>query len=83
MNAADKAVEEVREVRHRISAAHGHEITKYLAHLRLEEGQHAAQLERGRALLARRRAEGEKYPAPASGAMVLQEQPEIEKQKAP
>jgi hypothetical protein len=34
MNAADKAIEEIRAVRHRISTEHGHDIAKYLASLR-------------------------------------------------
>jgi hypothetical protein len=63
MNAADKAIEEIRAVRHRISAEHGHDITKYLASLRTEEKQHAAQLKHGAELLARRKAEQTKYPA--------------------
>ena len=53
MNAADQAIEEIRAVRHRISAEHGHDITKYLASLRAEEKQHVAQLKRGKELLAR------------------------------
>jgi hypothetical protein len=75
MNTADKAIEKIRAVRHRISAAHGHDVGKYLAHLRVEEDQHAPQLERGRELLARRRGESRKYPAPTSGAVALRERP--------
>jgi hypothetical protein len=75
MNAADKAIEEIRAVRHRISTEHGHDITKYLASLRTEENEHAAQLKRGEALLARRRAERKKYPALAGGALALRERP--------
>jgi hypothetical protein len=37
MNAADQAIEEIRAVGHRISAEHGHDITKYVATLREEE----------------------------------------------
>lgn len=55
MNAADQAIEEIRAVRHRISAEHSHDITKYLTSLRAEEKLHAAQLKRGEKLLARRR----------------------------
>jgi hypothetical protein len=55
MNAADQAIGEIRAVRRRISAEHGHDITKYLASLRAEQRQHAAQLKRGLELLARRR----------------------------
>jgi hypothetical protein len=47
MNAADQAIEEIRAVRHRISKEHGHHVAKYLASLREEEKQHAAQLKRG------------------------------------
>ena len=75
MNAADQAIEEIRAVRHRISAEHGHDITKYLASLRTEEKQHAAQLKRGKELLARRKAERSKYPALAGDAMALRERP--------
>ena len=75
MNAADKAIEEIREVRHRISSEHGHDIAKYLATLRAEEDQHAAQLKRGVELLARRKAERTKYPTPSSEAMALRERP--------
>ena len=55
MNAADQAIEKIRTVRHRISAKHGHDITKYLASLRVEEKKHTAQLKRGVELLARQR----------------------------
>jgi hypothetical protein len=75
MNAADQAIEEIRAVRHRISTEHGHDITKYLASLRAEEKQHAAQLKRGEELLARRKAERSKYPALASEALTLRERP--------
>lgn len=73
MNAADQAIEEIRAVRHRISTEHGHNITKYLASLRAEENQHAAQLKRGKELLARRRAECKKYPALSGEVLVLRE----------
>jgi hypothetical protein len=76
MNAADQAIEEIRAARHRISAAHGHDITKHLASLRVEEQQHPTQLQRGEALLARRKMERRQYPAPAAAAMVLREHPE-------
>jgi hypothetical protein len=75
MNAADQAIEEIRAVRHRISAEHGHDIGKYLAGLRTEEKQHPAQLKRGEKLLAQRRAERKKYPALSGKAMVLRDQP--------
>ncbi|MGA2788781.1 MAG: hypothetical protein ABSF60_14775 [Verrucomicrobiota bacterium] len=75
MNAADKAIEEIRAVRHRISTEHGHDITKYLASLRAEEKQHPTQLKRGKELLARRHAERKKYPAITVTAMALRERP--------
>ena len=71
MNAADKAIEEIRAVRHRISTEYGHDITKYLASLRAEEKQHPAQLKRGKELLARRHMERKKYPALAGNALVV------------
>ena len=75
MNAADQAIEEIRAVRHRISTEHGHDITKYLASLRAEETQHAAQFQRGKELLARRKAGRGKYPALTGDAMALRERP--------
>jgi hypothetical protein len=60
MNAADKAIEEIRTVRHRISTEHGHDVTKHLASLHAEEKQHPAQLKRGKELLAWRHAERKK-----------------------
>jgi hypothetical protein len=75
MNAADKAIEEIRAVRHRISTEHSHDITKYLASLRAEERQHPAQLKRGKELLARRHAKRKKYPTLSSGALALRELP--------
>ena len=73
MNAADQAIEEIRAVRQRISTEHGHDITKYLASLRMEEKQHAAQLKRGEKLLTRRQAENKKYPALTGKMMVLRD----------
>jgi hypothetical protein len=75
MNAADRAIEEIREVRHRISAEHGHDIAKYLADLRTEEKQHVTQLKLGKELLARRSAEPKKYPALSSEPLVWRERP--------
>ena len=57
MNVADQAIEEIREVRRRISAEFGHDITKYLAILREAEKGHTEQIQRGKDLLARRDAE--------------------------
>ena len=75
MNAADQAIKEIRAVRHRISAEHGHDVVKHLADLRAEEKQHAAQVKSGEKLLAQRQAERIKYPAPTSEALVLRERP--------
>ena len=75
MNEADKAIEEIRAVRHRISARRGHDIAKYIASLRSEEQQHAAQLNRGQELLARRKAERNKNPALEDEGMLLRERP--------
>jgi hypothetical protein len=55
MSAADKAIEQIRAVRHHISARHGHNVSKYLAVLHKEEKLHPQQLRRGKRLLARRR----------------------------
>ena len=76
MNAADQAIEEMRAVRQRISAEHGHDIAKHLASLREEEKQHATQLQRGAELLARRKAERSQYPALAGEALALRERPQ-------
>jgi len=76
MYAADKAIEEIRAVRHRISAGHGHDIAKYLASLSEDEKQYATQLKRGRELLARRKAENKKYPATADDVLLPHEGPE-------
>jgi hypothetical protein len=54
MDAAEKAIDEIRAVRHRISAKHGHDVYKYVVELRAEEKQHPAQLKRGKKLLPRR-----------------------------
>jgi hypothetical protein len=75
MNAADQAIEEIRAVRHRISMEYGHDIAKYLASLRAEEKLHPEQLKRGEELLARRKAERNKYPAITGDASVLRERP--------
>jgi hypothetical protein len=80
MNAADKAIEEVREVRHRISTECGHDITKYLASLRAEEKQHPAQLKRGKELLAQRHVERKKYPATSGEVLALRERPKSRNQ---
>jgi hypothetical protein len=75
MNAADQAIEEIRAVRKRISAEHGHDIAKYLADLRAEEKQHNTQLKRGEKLMAQRQRENRKYPVLSSKTMTLREHP--------
>jgi len=75
VNAADQAIEEIREVRRRISAEFGHDITKYLTYLREEEKQHSEQIQRGRELLARRDAQRKKYPETTSEPLVLRDKP--------
>jgi hypothetical protein len=75
MNAADQAIEEIREVRRRIAAEFDHDITKYLAHLRELEKQYPEQIRRGKELLARRDAERQKYPEPAPETLALRDKP--------
>ena len=75
MNAADQAIEEIREVRRRISAEFDHDITKYLAYLREREKEHPDQIRRGKALLAQRDAEQQKYPEPTSEPLILRDKP--------
>ena len=73
MNAADQAIEEIREVRHRISAEFDHDITKYLAYLCEQEKQHQEQIQRGKELLARREAERQKYTAKTEDSLALRD----------
>jgi hypothetical protein len=75
MNAADQAIEEIREVRRRISAEFDHDISKYLAHLHEEEKQHQEQIQRGKELLARRDAERQKYPQKTEDNLALRDKP--------
>jgi hypothetical protein len=75
MNDADQAIEEIRQVRRRISAEFDHDITKYLAYLREEEKQHPEQIQRGRELLAKRDAERSKYPQQTEDHMALRDKP--------
>lgn len=75
MNVADQAIEEIREVRRRISAEFDHDITKYLAYLREQEKQHPEQIQRGRELLARRAAERQKYPKVTGESLALRDIP--------
>jgi hypothetical protein len=79
MNAADKAIEEIREVRHRISAEFEHDITKHLAHLCEQESQHLAQLQRGKHILAQRAAARQQYAAPAGVPLAIHDEPKAAK----
>lgn len=76
MNAADQAIEEIREVRRRISAEFDHDIAKYAAHLREMEKGYPVQVQRGKELLAKRAAEREKYPEHPAEKMFLNDKPQ-------
>jgi hypothetical protein len=73
MNAADLAIQEIREVRHRISAEFDHDIAKYLARLQEDEEQHPEQIRRGKELLGRRDAERKAYSVPINSALALRD----------
>ena len=75
MNAADQAIEEIREVRHRISAEFHHDITQYLAYLRELEKEYPEQIRRGKELLAQRDAEQQQYPETADETLALRDKP--------
>ena len=75
MNAADQAIEEIREVRRRISAEFDHDITKYLAYLRELEKEYPEQIRRGKELLAQRDAEQQKYPETTGQPLALRDKP--------
>jgi hypothetical protein len=75
MNAADQAIEEIREVRRRISAEFDHDINKYVAYLQEMEKQYPEQIRRGKELLARRDAERKKNPETASEPLALRDEP--------
>jgi hypothetical protein len=75
MNAADKAIEEIREVRRRISAGFGHDIAKYIARLQEDQKQHSEQIRRGKELLAQRLAERKPYPESIDSALTLRDKP--------
>jgi hypothetical protein len=75
MNAADHAIEEIREVRRRISADFDHDIAKYLAHLRELEKEYPEQIRRGKELLAQREAERKKYAEKAGEPLALRDKP--------
>ena len=75
MNAADQAIEEIREVRRRISAEFDHDINKYIDYLREMEKQYPEQIRRGKELLAKRDAEQQKYPEMAGEPLALRDKP--------
>ncbi len=75
MNAADQAIEEIREVRRRISAQFDHDIAKYVAHIQEMEKEYPDQIRRGKELLARLDAERQKYPEKTEDNLVLREKP--------
>jgi hypothetical protein len=77
MNAADKAIEDIREVRRRISAEFDHDIARYLARLQEEEEQHQGQIRRGRELLAQREAERKNDPEQIDLALALRDKPQV------
>lgn len=71
----DIAIEEIRAVRHQMSAECGHDITRYSAMLREEGKQFQEQIQRGKELMARLKAEREKYPAQQDDALALRDKP--------
>jgi hypothetical protein len=75
MNAADKAIDEIREVRRRISAGFDHDIAKYLARLREEEKQHQGQIQQGKEMLKQRLAERKACSEPINSALALRDKP--------
>ena len=64
----DKAIEEVREVRHRISAEFGHDLDKYFSYLQTEQEKYREQINRFRRL-------DRPLPEPETEEMALREQP--------
>jgi len=75
MNAADQAIEAIREVRRRISAEFDHDINKYFAYLREMEKQYPEQIRRGKELLAQRDEERKKYPETTSEPLAVRDKP--------
>ncbi len=71
----DIAIEEIRAVRHQMSAECGHDITRYIAMLREEGKQFQEQINRGKELTARLKAEREKYPAKPDDIFALRDKP--------
>ena len=75
MNEADRAIGEVREIRHRISVECGHDIDRYLVHLREVEKDFPEQVRRGQELMRRRMVEREEK-ARQDEQLILREKPE-------
>ena len=71
----DIAIEEIRAVRHQMSAECGHDITRYFAMLREEEKHFPEQIRRGKELMARLKTERENYPGKAEDPLVLRDKP--------
>ncbi|MSU57742.1 MAG: hypothetical protein EXS35_06100 [Pedosphaera sp.] len=71
----DIAIEEIRAVRHQLSAECGHDITRYIAMLREEGKQFQEQIKRGKELTTRLKAEREKYPAKKDDTLALRDKP--------
>ena len=71
----DIAIEEIRAVRHQMSAECGHDITRYIAMLREEEKQWQEQIQRGKELTKQLEAERKKYPAKPEDSMALRDKP--------
>ncbi|MBI5774985.1 MAG: hypothetical protein HZA89_14750 [Verrucomicrobia bacterium] len=71
----DIAIEEIRAVRHQMSAECGHDINRYFAMLREEEKQFQEQIQRGKELTARLKLEREKYPEKTDDSPVLRAKP--------
>ncbi len=71
----DIAIEEIRAVRHQMSAECGHDITRYFALLRAEEEYFPEQIRRGRELMTRLKEERETHPEKTAAPLVLRDQP--------
>ena len=75
MNAADKAIEEIRQVRHRISAECGNDIARYTAYLRGEEKNYQEQIKRGEEVLRQRKVAHPGKDERIDDILVLRERP--------
>lgn len=71
----DIAIEEIRAVRHQMSAECGHDITRYIAMLREEGKQWQEQIQRGKELTKQLEAERKKYPAKTDQTLTLRDKP--------